>query len=233
MANDVDISENDLLRSRPEVLQKLLLDHTTQKNIFWATDSYAHLGEGFGKEGYDRLSANEQMTLAYVWNGEEVSNAILQQLLSLNSIEAGRLLHNMVAKGLLTQNNKGRWTTYAIGLEMAKSEERNEESEERSEERGDKRKLPILTPIETQILKIMELDNKSTYESLGSKVAIGQTKVYKAIAHLKELGVIERTGGRANGCWKILLQEFVSEKGNCKQKQVHAIVYNSTDAKKK
>ena len=48
MANDVDISENDLLRSHPEVLQKLLLDHTTQKNIFWATDSYAHLGEGFG-----------------------------------------------------------------------------------------------------------------------------------------------------------------------------------------
>ncbi len=48
MANDVDISENDLLHSHPEVFQKLLLDHTTQKNIFWATDSYAHLGEGFG-----------------------------------------------------------------------------------------------------------------------------------------------------------------------------------------
>ena len=48
MANDVDINENDLLRSHPEVLQKLLLDHTTHKNIFWATDSYAHLGEGFG-----------------------------------------------------------------------------------------------------------------------------------------------------------------------------------------
>ncbi len=48
MANDVDISENDLLRSHPEVLKKLLRDHTTHKNIFWATESYAHLGEGFG-----------------------------------------------------------------------------------------------------------------------------------------------------------------------------------------
>lgn len=48
MANDVDISEIDLLRSHPEVLRKLLLDRTTHKNIFWATDSYAHLGEGFG-----------------------------------------------------------------------------------------------------------------------------------------------------------------------------------------
>ncbi len=48
MANDVDISENDLLRSHPEVLRKLLFDHTTRKNIFWATESYAHMGEGFG-----------------------------------------------------------------------------------------------------------------------------------------------------------------------------------------
>ncbi len=48
MANDVDINENNLLCTHPEVLQKLLLDHTTHKNIFWATDSYAHLGEGFG-----------------------------------------------------------------------------------------------------------------------------------------------------------------------------------------
>lgn len=34
MANEVDISENDLLRTHPVVLEKLLLDHTTHKNIF-------------------------------------------------------------------------------------------------------------------------------------------------------------------------------------------------------
>ncbi len=48
MTNDVDISENELLHSQPEVLKKILLDHTTHGNIFWATDTYAHLGEGFG-----------------------------------------------------------------------------------------------------------------------------------------------------------------------------------------
>jgi type II restriction enzyme len=26
----------------------LLSDHTTRKNIFWATDSYADYGEGYG-----------------------------------------------------------------------------------------------------------------------------------------------------------------------------------------
>lgn len=47
MANEVDISENCLLSSHPKVLQKLLLDHTIHKNIFWATDSYSELGDGF------------------------------------------------------------------------------------------------------------------------------------------------------------------------------------------
>lgn len=47
MENETDISENNLLHSHPEVLEKLLLDHTTHKHIFWATDSYAEWGEGF------------------------------------------------------------------------------------------------------------------------------------------------------------------------------------------
>ncbi len=47
MVNDADISENNLLRDDPVVLQKLLLDHTTHKNIFWATDSYAEMGDGY------------------------------------------------------------------------------------------------------------------------------------------------------------------------------------------
>lgn len=46
MSDEVDIIENNLLTEHPEVFKRLLLDHTTQKNIFWATDSYADLGEG-------------------------------------------------------------------------------------------------------------------------------------------------------------------------------------------
>lgn len=48
MIKDADISENQLLFSYGEkVCMNLLKDHTTQENIYWATDSYADLGEDF------------------------------------------------------------------------------------------------------------------------------------------------------------------------------------------
>lgn len=58
MANDVDISENEVLARNPAVLAMLLKDHTTQQNIFWATDSYAHLGEGY--------QPHDQITIARI-----------------------------------------------------------------------------------------------------------------------------------------------------------------------
>ena len=55
----VDIQENDVLALSPELLNTLLKDHTLstedqQVNIFWATDNYAHLGEGY--QYYDQIS---------------------------------------------------------------------------------------------------------------------------------------------------------------------------------
>ena len=48
MKREADISENQLLVSYGEkVCMNLLNDHTTQQNIYWATDSYADLGEEF------------------------------------------------------------------------------------------------------------------------------------------------------------------------------------------
>ena len=45
--NGIDILENDIRDHYPEVLEILLRDHTTQKNIFWATDNYQNLGKGY------------------------------------------------------------------------------------------------------------------------------------------------------------------------------------------
>ena len=47
MRVDIDILENDLLEKYPEVLDILLYDHTTQTNIFWATNNYQHLGNAY------------------------------------------------------------------------------------------------------------------------------------------------------------------------------------------
>ncbi len=44
---NVDINETKIFERYPEVLTILLKDHTTGNNIFWATDSYAHMGKGF------------------------------------------------------------------------------------------------------------------------------------------------------------------------------------------
>jgi hypothetical protein len=43
----IDILENEIVEQYPDVLEILLRDHTTQRNIFWATDNYAHLGEDY------------------------------------------------------------------------------------------------------------------------------------------------------------------------------------------
>ncbi len=44
----VDILENDIHNEYPGVLETLLKDHTTQKNIIWATSNYKYLGNGYG-----------------------------------------------------------------------------------------------------------------------------------------------------------------------------------------
>ncbi|MBK6836115.1 MAG: restriction endonuclease subunit M [Bacteroidetes bacterium] len=47
MRTGIDILENELIEKYPHVLDTLLLDHTTQQNIFWATDNYEHIGEKY------------------------------------------------------------------------------------------------------------------------------------------------------------------------------------------
>ena len=43
----IDIREDDLLALSAEVLDTLLRDHTTGKNIFWATHDYEALGSEY------------------------------------------------------------------------------------------------------------------------------------------------------------------------------------------
>lgn len=44
----VDVRENDLLKLSVSVFKTLLCDHTTGRNIFWATHDYEALGTGYG-----------------------------------------------------------------------------------------------------------------------------------------------------------------------------------------
>jgi len=43
----IDILENEIVEQYPHILEILLRDHTTHKNIFWATNNYQHLGQDY------------------------------------------------------------------------------------------------------------------------------------------------------------------------------------------
>lgn len=44
---EIDGKENSIWLEMPDVLDELLRDHTTRKNIFWATHDYEYLGNGY------------------------------------------------------------------------------------------------------------------------------------------------------------------------------------------
>lgn len=47
MQKEVDIIEDNILKKYPSILDILLLDQTTKQNIYWATDNYEYLGDGY------------------------------------------------------------------------------------------------------------------------------------------------------------------------------------------
>lgn len=85
--HSVDISETDLFQQFPEALEILLRDHTTGRNIFWATGDYQELGSGYdyhdqilpalitgdrGKVIMPRVKKDRQLQTSRVRNKAEV-----------------------------------------------------------------------------------------------------------------------------------------------------------------
>ena len=164
----------------------------------------------YGSAVYDLLTANEQQILAYVWNGDSISNIELQQLLGLNSIEAGKLLHQMVKKGLMNQNNKNRWTTYTIHKEQVANESMEksmEKSEEKSEEKSKEKSEEKLTPTEIRVVELIQKKSHHTYKTLSQTLGFTESYIYKVLNQLKKKNVIKREGGRKEGFWVVIDSE--------------------------
>ena len=70
----------------------------------------------FGQD-YQCLQAEQQIILSTAYLEEKVSNARLQSVLNLSSTDVGRLLADLVDKGMLVVERHGRWTTYYINTE--------------------------------------------------------------------------------------------------------------------
>lgn len=75
-----------------------------------------YLNSIFGM-AYQRLQSEEQIILATAYLEEKISNARLQSVLCMHSIEVGRLLADLVEKNMLVVERRGRWTTYQINTE--------------------------------------------------------------------------------------------------------------------
>ena len=164
----------------------------------------------YGSAVYDLLTANEQQILAYVWNGDSISNIELQQLLGLNSIEAGKLLHQMVKKGLMNQNNKNRWTTYTIHKEQVANESMEksmEKSKEKSMEKSEEKSEEKLTPTEIRVVELIQKKSHHTYKTLSQTLGFTESYIYKVLNQLKKKNVIKREGGRKEGFWVVIDSE--------------------------
>ena len=179
----------------------------------------------YGEESYHAMTSEEQMILAYVWNGDSISNTELQQLLGLNSIEVGKILHQMVAKQLLNKENKNRWTTYTLlkdGNADSTSEEKTDvtdnvtdnvtDKDKGSQKSGQKCNITTETTTETAtetttetICLLIKNNPKITGKELAAKCHITEDGVAYHIKKLKQLGKIKRQGGTRNGgYWEIL-----------------------------
>ena len=163
----------------------------------------------YGDQAYQALSSKEQMIMAYLWNGESISNAELQQLLGMNSIEVGKILHQMVEKQLLNKENKNRWTTYTLLKEDVHSSsdiKSDIKSNIKSDIKSDIKRMSSLTVSEKNVLILIKQDENIKYEAICRQLSLGKTTLYKIVRHLKELNIVRREGGRKNGFWVINIE---------------------------
>ncbi len=63
---------------------------------------------------YLHLKREEQIILGTAYLENEVTNSRLQSILDVHSIEIGHFLSELVDKEMLTNNRKGRWTSYRL-----------------------------------------------------------------------------------------------------------------------
>ena len=165
----------------------------------------------YGKEAYHAMTSEEQMILAYVWNGDSISNTELQQLLGLNSIEVGKILHQMVTKQLLNKENKNRWTTYTLlkdGNTDSTSEEKSEEKTDVTDNVTDNVTDVMflkLTERQKKICILLAKDTSLPASAMSELLSVSLRTVKRDLATLQEKGILIREGKAKNGRWVIVI----------------------------
>lgn len=127
MIKEVDILENEIRDKYSGVLDILLRDHTTQKNIFWATYNYEYLGEEYkyyaqikpeliigvnGKVIMPRVKKEKELQMSRVKDMAEVFTPLWicnKQNNLIDSAWFGR--ENVFNTEVITDENINKWKT--------------------------------------------------------------------------------------------------------------------------
>ena len=72
---------------------------------------------------YQKLTSEEQIVLGIAYLENSVSNQRLQQILDMHPTDIGKLLSDLVEKGILLSEWKGRLTNYVINKDYKPSAE--------------------------------------------------------------------------------------------------------------
>ena len=159
-------------------------------------ETEASLHQNFGHQ-FEMLSTNEKMTLATAIEEGVVTNARMQQLLKLNSLEIAKLLTHLVSLQMLLVDGKGRGTTYTANSSFILSNDRKEN--DRKKRGASLRRKGILDAIKT--------NNKITVPKIAQTLGYAESAINRDFAYLREHGYIIRIGGPKYGYWKILKEE--------------------------
>lgn len=72
---------------------------------------------------YDHLNKEQQLILGTAYLENSVTNSRIQALLELNSMDVGHLLADLVDKGMLLADKKGRWSSYKLNKDYVEKPE--------------------------------------------------------------------------------------------------------------
>ena len=166
----------------------------------------ANLHQCFGGT-FNTLSTNEKMTLATAMEESAVSNARMQQLLKMNSLEIAKILTRLVSLKMLLVSGKGRGTTYTINSSFILSNDRKENERKENERKENERKEKNAGTRRGRIMAAIRVNSRITTAKIALFLGCAESTVNRDLSYLREQGYIVRIGGLKYGYWKIL-KEF-------------------------
>ena len=141
----------------------------------------------FGAD-YSTLSSNEQIILSTAYLEHEVSNNRLQTILDLHSTDIGKLLYNLVQRGMLISDSKGRWTTYTINSAYRVDDTQPQDADVQNND-NQKRFNPTDQVIYDYVKANGRITSIQVMEITKINTLSGATK---ALSRLTKLGLIEK-----------------------------------------